>query len=723
MTGVGARRLGLVLVLLAALGVHARALGCGFAYDDDRFVVKNAAIRTLEDPLRFFTDPRTEDPGKPSDIYRPLRTLSFAVERAAFGEEAAGFHAVSLLFHAANAALLYLLLLRLGVAVPAAALGAGLFAAHPATVEAVAWVGARADPMAALFTLLAVHAWVRARGADRWYAASVGAGILACLSKEAAVVFPGFLVLADLARPDGGADFARSRWRLLVLPAMVAIVYFVVVRLILGPLGHLPGWWGGSYGANLGTAARAAGFQVLSALFPFVPSIDWYLPASRSLLEPGTVAAGLLLLALLAAAAAAVLRGGPGLRLAGAGVLWGFLGGLVTSHLLFPVGIPTAERFLYLPLAGLALAAGAAFHRLAAAWPGPLLALGAAAVAGLGLVAAERTPVWRSEQVLWKEGPAGAFSPRAENSRISERNRAGADLLDRAIAVRGRGEGAACADLLSRARTELEGAAAMALDLQAWWDRTAGLVVDEGLQARVRRNIARVLYRQGDHEGALREAGRSLALEAGDPRGLDLEAIALLSLGKVRRAGWRMEEALEAAAREGAKEWRPGHTGVPAEDVAAVASAVAPWRAARGHEGAAIRLLRAASAAVQDRAWVAAVEKARADLEAGVEAVRRDLAAASLGPSEEPNAFAALVVRACRGAADREEAAAIFRRALDAAPESAAKRTAWALAVLEGDDREEGWRAAEEFHRETLRLYPGDGGAHLGLDRCREALE
>jgi hypothetical protein len=145
---------GLAVVLLGAFLAHAVATGHGFVYDDHRFVEHNPAIRSLADPARFFTDPGTASAaqGVEPDVWRPLRTLAFALEYAAFGLAPRGWHVVNLLVHLLNAALVYRLLLRLlapapappsgggAGAVVAAAAGALLFAVHPVTVETVAWV-------------------------------------------------------------------------------------------------------------------------------------------------------------------------------------------------------------------------------------------------------------------------------------------------------------------------------------------------------------------------------------------------------------------------------------------------------------------------------------------------------------------------------------------------------------------------------------------------------
>ena len=80
-----------VLLAITAI-VYTPSLSDQFVYDDHRFVPDNEEIRDLGNIVRFFTDIRTmtETHGESGwdDIYRPLRTLSFAVDWAIFGENA-----------------------------------------------------------------------------------------------------------------------------------------------------------------------------------------------------------------------------------------------------------------------------------------------------------------------------------------------------------------------------------------------------------------------------------------------------------------------------------------------------------------------------------------------------------------------------------------------------------------------------------------------------------
>ncbi len=142
---------GLILLCLVA-AAYLPALRGGFVWDDDVYLTANPLL-TAPDGLRriwFSLD-------SPSQ-YFPLVYTSFYFERMLWGFQSAGYHAVNIVLHAANALLLWRLLARLRV--PGAWLAAAIFALHPVQVESVAWITERKNVLMGFFFLLSVRAWV-----------------------------------------------------------------------------------------------------------------------------------------------------------------------------------------------------------------------------------------------------------------------------------------------------------------------------------------------------------------------------------------------------------------------------------------------------------------------------------------------------------------------------------------------------------------------------------
>ncbi|HEX5138565.1 MAG TPA: hypothetical protein VFY93_16450 [Planctomycetota bacterium] len=399
-----------LLVGFLALVVHVRAVEGDYVFHDDyRYIVNNTAINEIGNPLRFFTDLSTLPT---TDIYRPVRSLSYAVITALFGKEsAAPFHKLAVVLHAGTAALLVLLLLRAGLgAVPAAA-GALLFAFSPVTVEVTSWVCSLGDGWCGLLSVASVLAYA----ADRRALALLAlAGAL--FSKEHAVVVPGLWFAWDLClRPERLRGGAWKRTLLLgAAPAAAVVLGFLYYRgeVVGARASQVDEPMGGSLMTATWTMISGAGWYAATILFPYGPTFDAVVPLRPTPFHPA-VALGLLVLASLAFAVA---RGSPRVRL---GALW-FLLALVPVHNVFVhLKIPTADRFLYLPLMGLTFLFGELAERtrpLAIRWmPVALVLLAILTVARIGdwrssetLEAAGTRVAPKSHRLIWEEGSIAA---------------------------------------------------------------------------------------------------------------------------------------------------------------------------------------------------------------------------------------------------------------------------------------------------------------------------
>ena len=93
--------------------------------------------------------------------WHPLTVLSHMLDCQLFGLQPWGHHLTSMLLHAVNTALVFLLLHRLTRARWRSLLVAALFGLHPLHVESVAWVAERKDVLSACFGLLALVFYAR----------------------------------------------------------------------------------------------------------------------------------------------------------------------------------------------------------------------------------------------------------------------------------------------------------------------------------------------------------------------------------------------------------------------------------------------------------------------------------------------------------------------------------------------------------------------------------
>jgi len=274
------------------------------------------------------------------------------------------------------------------------ALAAGLvFAVHPVHVEAVANVIGLAELIAAAGVCLAVYAAVVRQDV----LLSGAALVLGLLSKENAVVVPALIGWAWIV----GLPSRPTSRRMLAFAAswvVIAGAYLAVRSVVLQPYARLhaiaPVFLGESALAGRLTAIAALGDVLRLLLVPLTLRVD-YSPAERTIVRSlldGRFLIGLACLAVWAGLLVMAWRRQR--RLEAYGLGWIAIAFLPVSNLLFSSGVLLAERTLYLPSVGLALAAGAALARLPV--PRLRIALGLLVFAG-GVRSAMRTPVWHDD--------------------------------------------------------------------------------------------------------------------------------------------------------------------------------------------------------------------------------------------------------------------------------------------------------------------------------------
>ncbi len=380
-----------VAVAAAAIAVYVGALANRFALDDVPLIVQNPVVGAPSGLWRAFVTPYWP-PDLGGWMYRPLPVASWALDRLVDG--APWYHAVNLLWHAGASVAVAALARRL--ADDRAALVAGLlFATHPVHVEAVANIAGRAELMAGLFVVLAAYAAVVHEHVG-WSAA---AWALALLCKENAATLPALVVwswMVGLARPPRSRKLAFvASW--LVVGGLYAGIRSAVLHPYPGfqSVGLI--FLGAPPGAVQVTAVAALADVARLLVFPLTLRAD-YSPDERTVVTSPFDSRALVGLAcLLMWGALLALAWRRGRKLEAFGLGWIGVAFLPVANLFFPVGFLVAERTLYLPSVGLAVAAGVWLARLPRS---RLVPVSAALVLLTGVRTALRVPVWRDNATV-----------------------------------------------------------------------------------------------------------------------------------------------------------------------------------------------------------------------------------------------------------------------------------------------------------------------------------
>jgi Tfp pilus assembly protein PilF len=378
------KRLAVAALLLAvACGLYANALGNGFVFDDLSTFAKNEALKRGA-VLELLAD------------YRPVRYLSFLLDRAVSGDDPWAYHFLNAIHHGLASFLVYLVLCRLLGEGWAALAGALIFVTHPVHTESVAYVSGRRDLLTTAFALLAFLAWLRFRDdpRPRWLGAALISFLLALGAKEMAITLPVLCLLVDLL-----LGTASARRRLPLYAAVAAVTGGAIAAILLSNVTHQQEWHGGSASAQLGTSLRLVVHYAGLFLFPLRLVADYSpdaFPLSRSALEARAVLAGSLVAAAIAAAVL-LRRRAP---LVSLGIGWFLVSLLPVLHVV-PFHELAAEHHLYLPSVGLCLLAGLGFRRGSERAPRTALLLLLVVLGAFGVRTVVRNRDWRDSETLW----------------------------------------------------------------------------------------------------------------------------------------------------------------------------------------------------------------------------------------------------------------------------------------------------------------------------------
>lgn len=401
---------------MACLIAYGASLRYAFVSDDLHLIVDKLAAYRQSFPLaESFTKTFWKGggygalAGESKDYYRPLVTLSYALDARVGGGRALSFHLTNLLLHAVTSFLVLRLALRLRWAPPLALAAALLFAAHPAHVASVAWISGRTDVLCASFLLLAFDrfaALIDRTTQRRGLAFGIGLGAYACalLSKEMAASLPILLAIHALHRRGGDRRDGRARapfpWTEIGAAVAITAAYVLVRASALG----LPDFQAGARSTaipfRLGVLPAILVYYWRLLLFPGALDLEVAMAAPRSFLDPIVIGGMVLLAAHVAGCVALLRRGHP----AGWGLAWMLASLLPVAHIVPLVfRALVTEYWAYIPSVGfvIALAAGigAAFERIAPnrARTAPVWTLALLSVLGMAWIPARSGPL-RSDE-------------------------------------------------------------------------------------------------------------------------------------------------------------------------------------------------------------------------------------------------------------------------------------------------------------------------------------
>jgi len=401
---------------LVAVVVALPSLANGFAFDDVWIVAQNPAVRAPGGVVRLLTTtfwPATEGHGA---MWRPVTLAAFALQWLIGGGAPFVFHAVTVALAGLAAALTALVAGTFFG--PTVALAAGvLFAVHPVHVEVTATVVGQAELWAAVAYLSATLAAWRASGASSrrtrvgWTLGMAAALLFGLGAKEHVVTFPLVLGLVWWRRAvtdDKPMRAVLGEQAIGALLSLGVIVLYVAARtaVLRGATdagGIATGLDPRSPWQRLVVMLPVSLWWLRLLFFPWRLSADY--GPQHLIPDPAfgiTHAAAILGWLALATGAWRFRTRVPAVLF---GLAWFAITVAIVSNVVVPLEVLLAERLLFLPSAGWAMAVGGvavAWGREARARPVVLGVLVAVTVV-FGLRSAWRAPVWRSTDTVFAQ--------------------------------------------------------------------------------------------------------------------------------------------------------------------------------------------------------------------------------------------------------------------------------------------------------------------------------
>jgi tetratricopeptide (TPR) repeat protein len=385
-------------LLLLTLATYLQVSQFSFLnWDDTVYVTENAhVLRGLNwsNVVWAFTTPVAGN-------WHPLTMLSHMFDVQLFGLDAGRHHLVNLAMHMTATLLLFVALRGMTGATIRSAFVAALFAVHPLHVESVAWVAERKDVLSTMLAMTTVCAYAWYVRIPSWtrYGVVFLCYVLALLAKPMVVTLPVVLLLLDVW------PLRRFTWSRVVigekvgllLPAVAVAVATVVAQGSAVPdLGTLP------FTARLTNALVGYGRYLGKTLWP--TDLAAFYPMRA---EPLWLVAGVTLLLLVVTAGALVTRRRwPFLFV---GWSWFVLTLGPVSGVIQAGEQAIADRYMYFPLVGLAIAAVWGIHALATKRGvnnAVTVVVGLTIVVVTAGVARAQVGVWKDSETLWRHAIA-----------------------------------------------------------------------------------------------------------------------------------------------------------------------------------------------------------------------------------------------------------------------------------------------------------------------------
>lgn len=401
----------LLIVFVLGLIVYRTSFQHSWTYDDWQVIVQNPDIQSA---ANFFRDTY---PG------RPLRELSYMLDRWLFGMDPKWWHLQNIFWHTFNASLVFAFARRLTGKKHVSWFASLLFLVHPAHVEVVANLSHRKDSLSLAFSLLSILAFINFFHSEKnkkvLFGLACACFVIALYAKQNAVAVP-IVSFAYVALYSNKLKKTAKLYRLflVLLFSLGALIFFYHYSSLFNsssfyeigkPLLHKYGYKGdfNVYIYYL-MVFKSFAFLLSKLIWPFELGVEYYYGVPDSFSDPWVVS-GVVFLSLFFAGFFFFKRVSPNVAFL---MLFFAAFWLPTSNL-WPSAYFAADRYLYAPSVGLFILLACVIEKLKLSPCLKKIGIQFALLASFASLTIQQNAHWKSDETLYlhslKLNPESAF--------------------------------------------------------------------------------------------------------------------------------------------------------------------------------------------------------------------------------------------------------------------------------------------------------------------------
>jgi protein O-mannosyl-transferase len=405
---------GLAVIILLGIVIYSNSFNCSFHFDDYHNIADNSKIRDLSDVKAWWSF----YPARPVGIFTFVLNYHFCHLDVRY------WHLVNLMIHIINGCLVWWLTLLIFSSTGLkenpvlkhrkviAILTALLFVSHPLATQSVTYIVQRLASLAAMFYLLSLALYVKARLSDKGtrynrllFAGSIISAVLAMLTKENAFTLPFAIVLYEIF-------FLRTRkltinfkdWRIILLMTVfLGILMIIPLKYSFSVFKPIPPGLGNTFTITpvtyLFTQFSVIVKYIQLLLLPINQNLDYDFPLSNNFFEIRTLLSFLVLSGLVFLGIFIFKK----LRIISFGILWFFLTLSIESGFI-PINDLIFEHRTYLPSFGFFLIISSGLGSLLyTKYKYLAVAIFLIIIGSNSFLTFERNKVWRNDFTLWSD--------------------------------------------------------------------------------------------------------------------------------------------------------------------------------------------------------------------------------------------------------------------------------------------------------------------------------